>query len=747
MRVIFMAIIQHVVTRQGPPTEAPPSTGAHYIDVSTKRQWISIGSNTVEDWGDPVGEVLPRGGLIGQIVQWINGGAVWVDYDQGATKEYVDAQDAAVLAAAEAYVDNLIEAGDFILETDVDALDAQVLANAKAYYDAEEAAVNNLPPGGTTGEVLTKLSATDGHVGWAPLPDPGVPEQDVLAQLAATRTTVDSMFDAINEVPPGGVTQAALTATGAGGKGAYEWRVPEVVPVHHPIIISPTNESDLPATVTLSAGIFLPAYSCDQRVHREFQVALASGDYANPVASHTANVDEWTVALTTGQDYKWRVRDLSDYGDYSVWTEAFFSTSTVYFTTTVTVDVVDGFVPVSPTINAAHNVVGGSDTVTAVDWIILKNNAVEWASYNDTVNINSINVPEGMIEQGETYVFKARARGTVAGWGVPGEFTGSVRTERYLTVTTAGTPTVRVFNQDVDEFTQIATPIEPTGTPTSSFFNADGKILAVAHNTSPFITFYRREVDAFTKLANPTFAPTGAATDVAFDASGLYVAVTHNVAPYLTVYKRFDDVMIRLTISGTVPTDPTSVIFVGSSIVIGHAAAPYVTKLTRTNEVYTVGSAPFTPPGAVTDIEVSVDESTVVLTSSASPYIQVYSQSNESFTPISLPGTFIPDGANVPTNCSISGTGNVISFGLPNAPYIQVFKKTNGILTVVEAPTTTPNGSTVTSVNPTGTHIVALYNAVPYATVYTLGEVLSASAGAITINSPPAGKPSWYYFV
>lgn len=741
-----MAIIQHVVTRIGPPTEAPPSTGAHYIDTATKRQWISKGSDSVDDWGDPVGEVLPQGGLVGQIVQWINGGAVWVDYDQGATKEYVDAQDAATLAAAQAYVDGLIESGDFILESEVDALDAQVLADAKAYYDAEEAAVNNLPAGGSTGDVLTKLSTADGHVGWVPLPDPGVPEEDVLAQLAANRLTVDAKFAAINEVPPGGITQAALTATGAGGLGAFEWRVPEVVPVHHPIIISPTNESDLPAVITLSAGVFLPAYSCDKRVHREFQVALANGDYSNPIASHIADVDEWTVTLTPGQEYKWRVRDLSDYGDYSVWTEATFSTSTVYFTSSISVNVLEGFVPVSPTLTAVHTINGGSDTVTAVDWIVFKNNAVEWASYNDTTNLNSITIPEGMLEQGVSYKFTVRARGTAAGWGVPGSYSGIVRTERYLAITTASTPTVRIYSQDVDDFTLLTSPADPAGVPSSSYFSDNGKYLAVTHATTPYVTFYKREVDTFTKIANPTFAPTGDATDVAFDASGLYIAVSHNTAPYLTVYKRFDDILIRLTVNGTIPSTPSSVTFAGDSILVGHTTSPYVTKLDRSNEVYAVVSAPFTPSGAVTDLEMSRDGSALIVTTNVTPYMHVYAHNGGSFTPIGLPGDYTPDGTNIPRGCSVSATGNVFALGLPNTPFIQVFKKTNGVITTVGTPNTLPSGSSLVSVNPAGTHVVAVHNAVPYVTTYTLGDTLSSVAAAISINTEPVGKPSWFYF-
>lgn len=742
-----MAIIQHVVTRMGPPIDPPPSTGAHYIDLSTKRQWISSASDTVADWGEPIGAVLPAGGLPGQVVKWVSGGAIWVDYDQGATKAYVDAQDVATLTAAEAYVDNLIATNGYLLESDVDLMDAQVLADAKLYYDTEELNISNVPPGGNTGEVLTKLSGVDGDVGWAPLPDPGVPEATITAQMAATRLTVDAKFAALNEVPPGGVTQAALTATGAGGNGAFEWRVPEVIPVHHPIIISPTDGSDVPATVTLIAGNFLPAYSSDQRVHREFQVDLASGDFSSPIASHTADVDQWTVTLPSTADYKWRVRDLSDYGNYSVWTEAQFSTTSVYFTTSVSVTKVEEFVPVSPTINAIHTVVGGSDTITAVDWLVLKDGATEWMSLNDTININSITIPEGMLEQGTTYTFKVRARGTVTGWGVPGIDTGTVRTERYLAVVSQATPKVRIYSQDVDAFSEADTPVDTTGTPTSTYFSNNGKYLAISHDVDPYIAFYKRDVDTFTKLAVPTFKPTASTTDVAFDSTDLYVAVTFNAAPYLIVYKRIGDVMIRLKLNGDVQESPTSVIFIGSTIYLGHTSAPFITELTRSNEEYTVSATPaLTVTAGVTDMESSRDESIVVMTTDEDPYIQVYAQSAGAFTPMSDLDGYIPDVDSVPMNCSVSSTGNVFAVGLDVAPFIRVFTQTESGYVLMDDPDTTPPSSATVSVNPTGTHMIAIHQSVPYNTMYRIDGELSSIASALSLTAAPSGKPSWFYF-
>ena len=44
----------------------------------------------------------------------------------------------------------------------------------------------------------------------------------------------------------------------------------------------------------------------------------------------------------------------------------------------------------------------------------------------------------------------------------------------------------------------------------------ENNYLAVAHNTSPFVTIYSRSGDTFTKLPNPAALPTGIGYGVGF---------------------------------------------------------------------------------------------------------------------------------------------------------------------------------------------------------------------------------------
>ena len=81
------------------------------------------------------------------------------------------------------------------------------------------------------------------------------------------------------------------------------------------------------------------------------------------------------------------------------------------------------------------------------------------------------------------------------------------------------------------------------------------KFLAVAHNTSPFVTIYGQDVDTFTKLADLAVLPTGTGYGVAFSADGTYMAVAHGASPYITIYKRSGDTFTKLANPATLPAD------------------------------------------------------------------------------------------------------------------------------------------------------------------------------------------------
>ena len=145
---------------------------------------------------------------------------------------------------------------------------------------------------------------------------------------------------------------------------------------------------------------------------------------------------------------------------------------------------------------------------------------------------------------------------------------------------TAGTP-VAIKSAWVDPPTKLTDPaVPPTGTGRGVAWDPTGQYLAVAHDSNPYLTVYRRSGDSLTKLTDPAVLPTGIGYGVAWDPTGQYLAVAHTTSPYLTVYRRDGDTLTKLTDPAVLPTDdgygvawdPT-----GQYLAVAHNSSPYLT--------------------------------------------------------------------------------------------------------------------------------------------------------------------------
>ena len=100
----------------------------------------------------------------------------------------------------------------------------------------------------------------------------------------------------------------------------------------------------------------------------------------------------------------------------------------------------------------------------------------------------------------------------------------------YLLATANG---VLVSLQNVDSKLAL-TPIAPSSTAYGCASSPGGTLLAVAHDSSPYITIYN--TSTWAKLANPSVLPSNTAYGCAFSPDGTLLAVAHAVAPYITIY-------------------------------------------------------------------------------------------------------------------------------------------------------------------------------------------------------------------
>jgi hypothetical protein len=151
-------------------------------------------------------------------------------------------------------------------------------------------------------------------------------------------------------------------------------------------------------------------------------------------------------------------------------------------------------------------------------------------------------------------------------------------------------PYITVYKRDGDTFTKLPNPASlPTGNGQSVAFSSDATYMAVAHGTSPYVTVYKRDGDTFTKLPNPASLPTGIGYGVAFSSDTTYMAVGHDTSPYIAVYKRDGDTFTKLPNPTSLPASTGRGVAFSSDdtyMAVAHVSSPYIT-------IYDTGVGPW----------------------------------------------------------------------------------------------------------------------------------------------------------
>jgi len=195
---------------------------------------------------------------------------------------------------------------------------------------------------------------------------------------------------------------------------------------------------------------------------------------------------------------------------------------------------------------------------------------------------------------------------------------------------TKGSPVVVKIDFDPTKLADPATL--PTNTGRGCAFDPTGNYLAVAHDSIPYITIYKRSGDTFTKLADPAALPSGAGYGCAFDPTGTYLAVAHDSSPYITIYKRDGDTFTKLADPAALPTntgygcafDPT-----GTYLAVAHFGSPYIAIYRRSGDTFTKLADPATrPPSTGYGCAFDPTGTYLAVAHGGSPRITIYNRSS-----------------------------------------------------------------------------------------------------------------------
>jgi hypothetical protein len=376
----------------------------------------------------------------------------------------------------------------------------------------------------------------------------------------------------------------------------------EMSVVRTPINVSPVNGStNVSVTVTLEATSYANLYGV-ARQYREFQVDLIGGDFSSPVRSIQVDADSWMIdpAILDDTEFKWRCRDVDIEGNVSGWSNSWsFTTYDIYIETPAITKPTEGSEHPNendPFTASAFVGVNTNETHAASYWVVRDSGgSIIHQSGRTTTDLTSYQAPLGVLVIGETVSVEVRYEGSggrLSDWSSAVGFTVVGEPySKFLAVSHSTTPFVTTYGQDIDAFAKLANPSAlPPSTGRGVAFSADGVYMAITHDTSPFITIYKRSGNTFTKLANPSALPTGLGFGVAFSADGVYMAVGHTTSPFITIYKRSGDTFNKLANPSVLPTaSGRGVAFSADGVymAIAHDTSPFITIYKRSGDTFT----------------------------------------------------------------------------------------------------------------------------------------------------------------
>jgi hypothetical protein len=217
-------------------------------------------------------------------------------------------------------------------------------------------------------------------------------------------------------------------------------------------------------------------------------------------------------------------------------------------------------------------------------------------------------------------------------------------------------PYVYFYSRAGDTFTKTANPATlPTGLVNGIQFNSSASSVALAHNTTPFVTIYNISGVTFTKITNPTALPiaTTGAQNVAWGNGDQNLVVTTDLTPFYINYSRSGDTFTAVaTATNLPPSTPQAAAYSPSSnfIAFGYAAGTARTQVsTVTNGVFNFTGTTITSSVG----SVSVNKNALAWTSDSrflaagmatTPFIAVYVNTGTTFTQLANPAT-LPAGS------------------------------------------------------------------------------------------------------
>jgi WD40 repeat protein len=293
---------------------------------------------------------------------------------------------------------------------------------------------------------------------------------------------------------------------------------------------------------------------------------------------------------------------------------------------------------------------------------------------------------------------------------------------RYLAIAHETTPFVTIYDWISGSPVKIANPATlPTGNGTQVAWSPDGRYLAVSNaDTSPYITFYDWQTGSPVKITNPATLPTGHGAGCAWSPDGRFFAVTHSVSPFITIYDWITGSPVKITNPATLPagTSANGVAWSpdGRYLAVGHTATPFITFYDWATGVPIKIANPATlATNGVYEMSWSPDGRYFAAAFSSSPYLIIYDW-------ISGAPVKFPDLAALPNtgfSTSWSPDGRYLAVSHSTTPFVTIYDWISGVPVKIANPATLPISTAFKGGwSPDGRYLALGHTTTPFITIY-----------------------------
>jgi hypothetical protein len=214
----------------------------------------------------------------------------------------------------------------------------------------------------------------------------------------------------------------------------------------------------------------------------------------------------------------------------------------------------------------------------------------------------------------------------------------------------------------------------PTDCGRGAALTPDGLVMAVAYDSSPYVTTYDWVDNAWIKRPDPSSLPAGNGTEVALTPDGLVMAVSHFSSPCVTTYDWVDNAWIKRPDPSSLPAGHGNGVALtpdGLVMAVAHYNSPFVTTYDWVDNAWIKRPDPSSlPPNLGSGVALTPDGLVMAVSHFSSPFVSTYDWVDNKWVKR-------PNPSSLPTDCgrgaALTPDGLVMAVAYDSSPYVTTY--------------------------------------------------------------------------